>query len=223
MTRKDDSISRLIARMQIEFICNKCKKEGLVECEHLRDLQPAHLSEDSEMVRLLIPSEDLFKQEVLGMIMEGNDGKLFRKVWLDAMVQKKRVSSTDISNLKGAHLYTWIDPKGTSTEASYLAVVTICVTRNDNVIIVGMDECQSASAVDHVPFIRNYFATFAKDPEIAKIPHTLFVENNFCGLGPTYYWNLAYEVIPQIEMYAMEETKYGARTDFHKNEATQVN
>jgi hypothetical protein len=219
MLRKDDLISRLISRMQIEFICNKCKKDGLIECEHLRDLQPAHLSEDADMAKLLIPGEELFRQEVLGLIQEGNDGKLFRKIWLDAMLGKKRISN--LSKLKDAHLHTWIDPKGTSAELSYLAIVTVCVTRNDNVIIVGLDECQSASSVDHVPFVRDYFAKFAQDEDTKKLPHTLYVENNFCGLGPTYYWNLAVGPIPQMEMFAMEETKYGARTDFHKHEATQ--
>ena len=168
--------------MQVEFICGKCKKDGLIECEHLRDLQPAHLSEDSDMSKLLIPGDKLFNQEILGLIMEGNDGKIFKTQYIDFLLKRNRIKNIS-STIDEAHLYTWIDPKGTSSEASYLAIVTLCITKNDSVIIIGADECQSAAATDQIPFVRNYFASIAQDTDMAYLPHTLFVENNFCGIG----------------------------------------
>ena len=54
--KSDTVIQNLVSRVKVEYMCNKCKKEGFIECEHLRDLQSIHLSEDSDMSKLLIPS-----------------------------------------------------------------------------------------------------------------------------------------------------------------------
>jgi len=124
------------------------------------------------------------------------------------------VKNISTSSIHDVRFYTWIDPSS-SGNIAYVSVVTLCITKNDSVIIIGMDECESGSAIDQIPFFRNYFELFANN----DIPHILFVENNFSGIGVEFYFTLGKKSVPQLELYCMEETKQGARTDFHKHEA----
>ena len=225
LNRKDDLINKLISKVQIELICKKCKADGMMTCECLKDLQPAHLSEKSDMTQLLIPNEQLFSQEVLGMIIGGNEGKIFNRAWVDAMLEKTRL--TQLRGIQNMKMYTFIDPKGKSDgkkgpgASSYLAIVTIAITNTDNVIILGFDETASSTIVTQRPFLENYFSRFKTDNELCDLPHIVFVESNYCGLGPEIYSQIASSILPQTILYAMTPEKTGARTHFNKHEATQ--
>lgn len=226
--RKDDAINRLISRVQVEWICKRCKAEGMISCQCLKALQPAHLGEKSDMTQLLIPNEKLYSEEVLGLIMEGNDGKLFNSVWIDDILSKPRITNKQIKQLQGIKLCTFIDPKGKSGDgktkmtSSYVSVITVGLTRADDVIIFAMDEMVSSDLVKQKPFFENYFTNLKCDPVTANLEHIIFIENNHISIGDRIYASIAAQILPQTVFYAMTEEKTGARTGQNKYEAAHL-
>jgi hypothetical protein len=216
--RNDDLLNRLIHKVQVEFRCAKCTREGVRDCEHLRTLRPAQLSGDNDMAKLLITDEKLLEQELLGLITDNRYSSIFREEFLSNLKVRDRVN---LGVHKPGYLFTWIDPKGTSVDQSYFAIMTLYISERNHVVIVGFDEHSSCIVHDLDPFVKNYYTNLKNNVDLQKHNHVLFVENNFSGIDASYWANLVQTIIPDVYVASMREKVAGVRTGLNKNEAIQ--
>lgn len=128
---------------------------------------------------------------------------VFKPEYIDQVFQKDTIEP--LKELKDIILLTYIDPKSSSSE-SKLSLTTLCCTLNDSIIIVGMETISSSNAFENIQSIEAYFKAFSSNQDIKNIPHILLVDNNFCGIGPDFYYNIAQKIIPNISVYYQSDS-----------------
>lgn len=217
--RNDEQIKRLVSRMQVKFICDECEKQGFRSCEHMSHLIPKwHDADAKELIQLFIPNEQLYAQEVLGLIIDVQQGCIFSDRDMERLFTRPK---PPIQNLKSRLLLTFIDPKGLSEKQSYFAVCTVLITSTNRVLLVGFDETPATLEPDKHAFLRDYFTALSLHPICKQSTHIITTESNF-ATESNKWAQLAEDIIternPGVEVneYFDKDKKAGAWT-FKKN------
>ena len=217
MRRDDPQIKRLAKRQMLELRCEACKQRNFTSCDHKRHLLPAwHDSDNTEMAQLIIPNDKKFATEVLGSWSDSTTGALFHHQHVERIFAR---NPFNIGALPTPSLcLTFFDPKGNSERQSFFAVLTLILTEQNGILLVGFDELQSTMPGARTTFLQNYFTNLSNHPVFARSHHTMVVESNYAAVESELWPPLAHQIFRAknhyvgVSRYNDDITKQGART-----------
>jgi hypothetical protein len=208
----ENDTNDLLLKVKIELLCQKCRDDAVDPslCRHLDHLNPHWLSgSDVNKVKLLMGSNDkMFAQEVMGAMWDDNN-LVFENSWLQYF--KKKQPRYQLTYDPDLFIVSMVDPAGGG--CSFTAIVSIVVTPNKEIIIVGLSEQNVTTEIAIGDMMTQYFRTFTQNKLLANIRHVICVENNYGGgLVADVIVKKAQSVVPSILEYRSTTEKPGVVT-----------
>lgn len=183
LQRDDAEIKKIAYVLWVKLICKECEKKGLLECVHTKDIQPPHNTGDNRPIQQLFVSDhNKILQETMGMIVGSQKGHLFSKQLMESIFVR---DVPPVQSWGPRTFVTFIDPKGKSKANdravfSNFALVTVCITQNDEVVLIGADETPESFSTPKTKFIEDYFSNLLEHPLCdASTSWVVVTENNF--------------------------------------------
>lgn len=226
LQRKDEQMKRMFYTMWIKTICEDCERKGFLGCRHMAHIQPAwNTGDNRERQEVLVNNKSNMAQEAMGLLITSQKGYLFPRVQLESIFDRP-CPPPDQWGPKT--FMTFIDPKGLSLpseKAAYsnFAAVTVCITKRNEVILIGAAETPAVIEDEQKKFIRDYFSNMVRHRLFnEQVSCAIVTENNFAGSTGETWATIANEVCrtqyPNYEVIRVNHCaeKVGLRTT-HQN------
>ena len=202
MVRKDEIAKRNVIVQQIKAVCEQCEVYGVEKCNHRGDLPPWQDEGANEIVQILMGGDKkLFRQEILGQIVSSTHNNLFLPKYVDYLFKQKKYPIRYLPQPRMC--ITFIDPKGKSKNQSYFAVVTVILTPDDGMLLVGIDEIPDCIYLEKKKFLMHYFTNLSNHPIFEHSAHIIVIEQNFGAEAQFIYPYLAKQILQQKNPYCV--------------------
>jgi hypothetical protein len=179
-------------RFKISLACDACREER-IKCVHNTHLMPPWLNPNNhDRAKLFMPDQDLFDQEVMGVIVDSNGEGVFRTALLQQWRERPLLSVPSIIDT-----VTFVDTYGGGENEMAIVTVTYHSERRC-MVVLGIDSFHSQNPEQDAAMLQGYFTALFQHPsQCTYSQNYMAVESNFGGNDMVnLYQQLAAQVCP---------------------------